>query len=201
MMCNDRLGCCTIAGAGHAIQVWTANTGKMETVADPEIEEYYAKWDGYVPGDVSTDNGGVELDVLKDWKSQGLDGNGLLAFADANVVNLQEIRQAIALFGGVYIGISLPLTAQTQDVWDVASDAGSDASKGSWGGHCVFVASYDQSSFTCITWGALKTMTLAFWLAYCDEAHALLGKSWLGTHQAPNGFDQDQLMADLKLIR
>ena len=27
MMLNDNLSDCTIAGAGHAVQVWTANTG------------------------------------------------------------------------------------------------------------------------------------------------------------------------------
>src|SRR5487761_2483904 len=61
MMLNDSLGCCTIAGCGHAVQVWTANTGGIITVADSVIEGMYEKWDGYVPGDASTDTGGVEL--------------------------------------------------------------------------------------------------------------------------------------------
>lgn len=201
MMRNDQLGCCTIAGAGHAIQVWTANTGAMQTPSDAAIEEYYARWDGYLPGDPATDNGGVELDVLKSWKRQGLAGNHLLAFADASVANLQEIRQAIHLFGGVYIGLDLPRSAQTQEVWDVAAGDGSQTLKGSWGGHCVFVPRYEPNSFTCITWGGLKTMTVAFWQAYCDEAHALLDASWLETVQAPSGFDKIQLLADLALIR
>ena len=37
MMLNDTLGDCTIAGAAHAIQVWTANTGSMVTVPDSTI--------------------------------------------------------------------------------------------------------------------------------------------------------------------
>jgi len=201
MMCNDRLGCCTIAGAAHAIQVWTANQGTLQTLPDAVIEQYYAAWDGYVPGNAQTDNGGIEIDVLKLWKKQGMDENKLLAFADARTSNLKEIRQAIHLFGGVYIGVDLPLTAQRQAVWDLDSSAGSDAAKGSWGGHCVFVPQYDQTSFTCITWGQLKTMTVDFWQAYCDEAHALLDQSWLGARRSPNGFDKKQLMDDLELIR
>ena len=68
MMLNDTLGDCTIAGAGHAVQVWTANTASIATLPDPTIESYYQQWDGYVPGNSSTDNGGVELDVLNDWR-------------------------------------------------------------------------------------------------------------------------------------
>jgi hypothetical protein len=200
-MLNDTYGDCTIAGVGHAIQVWSANTGSEVTVPDSTILSYYEQWDGYVLGDDATDSGGIELDVLNDWKKQGFAGNQLLAFADPQVGNLMEIRQAINLFGGVYIGISLPLTAQNQDVWDEVPDPGDgSADAGSWGGHCVFVPAYDQNGFTCITWGQLQTMTVAFWNKYCDEAHALLSADWLGAKGSPAGFDQAQLEADLKSI-
>ncbi len=201
MMLNDTLGDCTIAGAGHAVQVWSANTGGMTTLPDATIESYYEKWDGYVPGNPSTDHGGVELDVLNDWQKQGFAGNTLTAFADPKPANLVEIQQSIALFGGVYIGLSLPLTAQKQDVWDVVARGGPNAKPGSWGGHCVFVPKYDQNGFTCITWGGLKVMTLAFWRKYCDEAHTLFCQDWLGAKGAPSGFNQAQLQADLKAIK
>ncbi len=201
MMLNDTLGDCTIAGVAHAIQVWTANTGSEVTVPDPTIESYYEQWDGYVPGNPSTDNGGVELDVLKNWKKNGFAGHALLAFADPKMANLVEIHQSIALFGGVYIGLALPMTAQTQEVWDVVPNGGANAEPGSWGGHCVFVPGYDQNGFTCITWGQPKTMTLAFWNKYCDEAHTLLGQNWLNASGSPDGFDQIQLQADLHDIK
>jgi hypothetical protein len=201
MMLNDQLGDCTIAGVGHAVQVWTANTGGIVTVPDSTIETYYENWDGYVPGDASTDTGGIELDVLTDWQKQKFDGHALTAFADPKYTNLVEIRQSIALFGGVYIGLGLPLTAQTQDVWDVVPGGGANAKKGSWGGHCVYVPKYDENGFTCITWGQLKVMTLAFWNEYCDEAHALLGQDWLTAKGSPPGFDQAQLEADLEAIK
>lgn len=192
---------CTIAGVGHAVQVWSANTGGIVTVPDPTVESYYEQWDGYVPGNPSTDNGGIELDVLNDWKNSGFAGHQLLAFADPKYTNLVEIYQSIALFGGVYIGLSLPITAQTQDVWDVVPKGGANARKGSWGGHCVYVAGYDAGTFTCITWGALKKMTVAFWKKYCDEAHTLLGQDWFTAKGAPSGFDQAQLLADLGAIK
>ena len=92
------------------------------------------------------------------------------------------------------------MTAQTQDVWDVVATGGANANPNSWGGHCVFVPKYDEKGFTCITWGQLKTMTLAFWKKYCDEAHTLLGHDWLSAKGAPNGFDRAQLEADLEVI-
>jgi len=200
MMLNNRLGDCTIAAVAHAIQVWTSNTARKVTPPDSTVETYYQQWDGYVPGDSSSDHGGVALDVLNDWQKQGFAGNALLAFADPKPGNLIEIRQSIALFGGVYIGLSLPLTAQKQDVWDVVPGGGAAARKGSWGGHCVFVPKYDAKGFTCITWGQLKTMTVAFWNKYCDEAHALLSQDWLTAKGSPAGFDQAQLESDLKAI-
>lgn len=199
-MLNDKLGDCTIAGAAHAVQVWTANTGRMVTVPDDTIRRYYEKWDGYVPGKPGTDTGGIELDVLNDWRKNGFDGNPLMAFADPKHANLVEVRQSIALFGGVYIGLSLPLTAQTQEVWDVVPGGSAKAKPNSWGGHCVFVPKYDRTGFTCITWGKLQTMTVAFWNKYCDEAHTLLNKDWLAAKGAPSGFDQAQLLTDLKAI-
>jgi hypothetical protein len=200
MMLNDTLGDCTIAACGHAVQVWTANTGSEVTLPNATIEKYYEEWDGYVPGDPSTDNGGIELDVLNDWKKQGLAGHKLMAFADPRFANLTEVRQSIALFGGVYIGLAMPLTAQTQDVWDVVAGGGPDTEPGSWGGHAVFVPMYDRNGFTCITWGQQKIMTVAFWNQYCDEAHTLLSEDWLSANDSPSGFDQAQLLADLKAI-
>jgi len=201
VMKNNDLGDCTIAGVAHAIQVWSACLGKEVTVDDDTVVSYYSKWDGYDPADPTTDRGGIELDVLNSWHKEGFSGHDLFAFAAPKPSNLVQIRQAITLFGGVYIGVSLPVTAQTQDVWDVVPKSGANGRKGSWGGHCVYVAKYDEHSFTCITWGKPKTMTIAFWKKYCDEAYALLGEDWLNEKGAPSGFAKDDLMKDLASIK
>jgi len=139
--------------------------------------------------------------VLNNWRKEAIDGHDLFAFTAPKFSNLVQIRQSINLFGGVYIGLALPVTAQNQDVWDVVPKGGADAKKGSWGGHCVFVPKYDEHTFTCITWGGLKTMTVAFWKKYCDESYALLGEDWLNEKGSPAGFAKDQLLADLAGIR
>ncbi len=154
MMLNDQLGCCTIAAVGHALQAWTRNAlGRELTVPDSTILEYYEKWDGYNPANPATDQGGIELDVLNDWRQQSFDGQTLNAFAAVELANgdaengarANLIETAIWLFGGIYIGLELPLTAQTQDVWDIDPSAASDESApGSWGGHAVYVVGYEE---------------------------------------------------------
>ena len=200
MMLNDKLGCCTIAAAAHAVQVWSANTASEVTVPDAQVLQYYEQWDGYKPSEPNTDSGGVELSVLTNWQKSAFGTHKLVAFADPAFANLEQIRQAINLFGGVYIGVSLPATAQTQTVWDVVPNGGESAKPGSWGGHAVFVPKYDADGFTCITWGELKTMTVAFWNEYVDEAHALLSHDWMAKKGSPSGFKLTELKTDLGLI-
>lgn len=205
MMCNDRLGCCTIAGGGHAVQVFSLNAGSEVTVSDADILAYYKLWDGYVDGDPSTDNGGVELDVLKRWKAEEFAGHVLLAWADVARSNQVQVRQAIWLFGGLYIGMLIPdyLAEPIANggalpaVWDVQK-ANAEANEG----HCVFVVGYDADTLTFISWGALYKMSWAFWHKYVDEAHALLSKDFIAANGLdPLGFDSVKLEADLGCIR
>ena len=199
MMMNDQLGCCTIAGAAHAVQVFSLNVGVETTLSDADVLAYYKLWDGYVAGNPSTDNGGVELDVLNHWQKEGFAGHVLDAFADVSVASPTEVRQAVALFGGLYIGIEVPnyVMQNMPAVWDVVpDDLGID------GGHCVFVTGYDSVGPTFISWGAVYKMTWAFWNRYVDEAHALLSADFLNAAGLdPAGFDLAQLQADLALIR
>ena len=202
VMLNNSLGDCTIAGAAHAIQVWSKNSLTESTVTDADVLAAYEAWDGYNPANPATDNGGIELNVLNNWRNLGLAGHKLTAFASVTPSNQTEVQQAINLFGGVYIGVSLPITAQSQNIWDVDLTRGVQSEPGSWGGHCVFVVAYDQTGLTCITWGTLKKMTWAFWHNYCDEAYALFGQDWVNAKSmAPSGFDAEQLLADLSAIR
>lgn len=201
MFLNDSLGDCTIAGIGHAIQVWTLNARNTEAnISDNAILVAYEAWDGYNPADPSTDQGGVELDVLKNWRKSNLAGYALDAFASIDVANLTEVQQAIDLFGGIYIGLELPLTAQDQTVWYVIRNGGFDATPGSWGGHCVYVTGYDAGGFQCITWGQNMKFTTNFWKCYVDEAYCLLSRDWIGTLSAPSGLNLQQLTRDLALI-
>ena len=170
-MGNDSTGDCTIAALGHAIQTWSLDSvGLEQTVPDSVILGAYESWCGYNPNDPSTDNGGVELDVLNSFKRDGLGGHALLAYADPSVKNLGHVRQAINLFGGVYVGITLTNAQVNAPVWDVIPNDHS----GIAGGHAVWVPKYDaDGSFTCVTWGQLQKMTVQFWKHCVQECPPL----------------------------
>jgi hypothetical protein len=199
MMLNDRLGCCTIAAKAHAIQTWTMNLGCEVTVPDSAILAAYQSECGYDPAQPATDQGGVEVEVLNIWRQKGFADHNLFAYADPKPSDRLHVEQSIWMFGGVYIGVSLPLTAQRQEVWDVVSGDGS--APGSWGGHAVFCPAYTPTGPTCITWGGLQLMTWAFWDKYCDESHTLFSYDWLDSSLVnPHLIDKATLEADLLAV-
>ena len=207
MMDNDQLGDCTCAAAGHLIMEWTANAqSKTVTPTDAEIVDAYSAITGYNPATGANDNGAVELDVLNYWRQTGIADHKIQAFMALEPGNHAHVMDAVWIFGGCYIGLALPKTAQAQtqnhQPWSVTS-AGTtgDGAPGSWGGHAVPVMAYDSRSLTVVTWEALQTMTWGFWAAYCDEAYAILSPDFLkqkgGQTVAPSGFNLAQLQADL----
>jgi hypothetical protein len=198
MMKNDTLGDCTCAAVGHMIQTWTSQTTGQAIVPDAAIVGVYERACGYDPSNPASDQGGVEIDVLNYWHKNPVDGHSLDAFAAVARRHHADVKDAVWLFGGAYVGIALPLSAQSQTTWDVPTGGPTgDGAPASWGGHAVPVIAYDTVGLTCITWGALKRMTWAFWDAYCDEAYACLSQDWAAAAKAPSGFDWTALDADL----
>jgi hypothetical protein len=207
MMDNDQIGDCTCAAAGHLIMEWTANAqSKMATPTDQQIVAAYSAITGYNPTTGANDNGAQEIDVLNYWRQQGIAGHKIEAFMALEPSNHSHIMDGVWIFGGCYIGLALPKSAQAQtsnrQTWSVPpSGTGGDGAPGSWGGHAVPVVAYDSRSLTVVTWGTLQTMTWGFWAAYCDEAYAILSADFLkqkgGKTVAPSGFNLAQLQEDL----
>ncbi len=205
MMLNDRIGDCTCASAGHAIQTWTANQGQEVTLADADILAAYSAISGYDPTTGANDNGAVELDVLNYWRTTGIGGRKIGAYVALEPRDQREIKEGIYLFGGVYIGVALPLAWQNQSVWKAPHfhiDFGHAAWRpGSWGGHAVYVVDYDAEYATCVSWGELiKIQWVAFPL-YVEEAYGIISPEWVtDATKAPNGFDMTSLIADLNAL-
>lgn len=196
MFGNDRLGDCTIASAGHMIQAWTTAAGHPSTPSDKDILDAY-----WATGD-HTDTGRYEIDVLNYWRHHGIGRDRISAYVAIDPRNLTHMQAAVYLFGGVYIGVSLPVSAQGQTVWDIVGDGDTgDSAPGSWGGHAVSVHAYKPGTFTCVTWGGLVTITEPFHRTYCDEAYAVLSRDWLDASKvSPAGFDVAALTRDLEAL-
>lgn len=199
MYANDRVGDCTTAAAAHMIEAWSATAhGSAVTVGERAVLDAFDRVKQVDPR--TGEEGAVELDVLTYWRKRGIGGHRIGAFARVPVHDVELVRTAAYLFGGLYIGLALPLAAQEQDVWDWTGSLAGPARPGSWGGHAVDVARYDVDALTVVTWGSLKQLTWSFWGRYVDECYCILSQDFLSHGRAPNGFDLAALNADLALV-
>lgn len=202
MLLNDRIGDCAIATPAHMIQAWTSyELNKVITLTDQQILTAYSAVSGYDPRTGLNDNGCVVVDVLRYWQRVGIGGHKIDAWAGLEPGNQDHVRLGCYLFGGVYLGVSLPNTAKQQKVWSVPTFGPvGPGQPGSWGGHAVPVVAYGAQGVTVVTWGTLKQVTWGFMKTYCDEAYIALSKDWISDGQAPNGLDLATLQADLKAL-
>jgi hypothetical protein len=201
MMCNRDHGCCVIAAKFHAVQTYVMSEIQSNVPraflgvihpSDDLIMRYYENWAGYVEGDPSTDTG---MDMTTSWKNclnQGLAGYKFLGFVSPDPANKLHIMQSIALFGGVDLGLQLPVEWQNQKVWDVVRGA----QPGSWGGHDTWCVDYDANGVWVVTWGYLQFMTWAALAWACDEAHTAVSSDF---NPIP-GFDLDKMFGALRAV-
>jgi hypothetical protein len=202
MLLNDQYGDCTIASALHFVQVWTKANGAEVVPTDADALAGYEAACGFNPADPNTDQGGVELDVLNYWRASGLGGHKIAAFVALDPLNWDHVRASCFLFGGCYIGVSLPDSCKGKDVWRLdMSGASGDPTPGSYGGHAVPIVGYSAEGPIVITWGEPLQMSWDFHDAYVDESYAPLSTDWApGGKPAPSGFNLAALQADLGLV-
>ncbi len=200
-MGNLHVGDCTCAGAAHLIQMWTANQGREIILSDAEVLALYSKLSGYVPGKPNTDTGLYLPDVLNYWQQSGIDGHQIGAYVQVDL-NPKNLSLACYLFGGVYCGVALPLSAQNQEKWQVTDQhLTGAAAPGSWGGHCVPMGAFDPLGGVFVTWGEEQYATADFIAAYFDEAWAIISQDFLnGKEETPLGFDLATLKQDLQVV-
>ena len=206
MLANDILGDCTCAGILHAIQLWLSNNGFLARFSDADAVNLYQKLCGYVPGRPDTDQGGIEIDILKAWRREPIAGCQLLAFAAVDPKNWEHVKLAHWLSGSLYMGVALPLSAQKSGLW-----ADTNGAPGEWGGHCMITSAYrekrglcsffNSKTLTAITWGKEQNMTAAWVAKYCDELWVPITSAWFDkAGRAPNGFDLGALLADVRQV-
>ena len=193
---NDQYGDCTMAAAAHLIQSWNAQTGESTPAApqDQAVIAMYLKLTG------GKDTGLVESQVLKQWMSSGLWENKIIGYAPVNVHSLDSLKQAIAYFGGVYVGIQVPSNAQTQfqagQPWTLDPGWQQQSIEG---GHAIPLLGYDDQWLYAITWGAVQKMAWDWWSTYGDEAWVLLSEEYQKAGKV-NGVDIAALKADLTRV-
>jgi hypothetical protein len=201
MWLNDRLGDCTAAAKANIVTLWAAANGVTLHIADGDVLAFYEGSCGYNPADPSTDQGG-NMDAVGDYFiATGLAGHKARAKVIVDPRDHDHVKHAINRYGACDMGVSLPLTAQTQAVWDLDVSQGAKAEVGSWGGHDLVAIDYSATGPIYRTWAEDIQATWLWHDAYQDEGIAYLGDDWAppgGT--APCGISSDELAAELELV-
>jgi hypothetical protein len=174
---NDEFGVCGPASAANLRRLVTAwLTGKMHDPTQDDVFDLYRR-SGSPDFDPETGVGdrGVNMaDMLSAVAHWGLGGVKALAYAKVDTRDRDEMRAAVAIFGGLLLGLDLQTAQQAQTdtgVWDWVPS-------GQWGGHAVLAGSYDDEPGTVrdrvgvITWARTVEATDAF-LAHQD------GEAWV----------------------
>lgn len=204
-MGNLRTNLCTCAAAGHLIMAWTSNTGRLKRPKNDAILNAYCAVSNYNPETNQNDEGVESLKVFKYWRKNEIGGHQIIAFAKLEDKNRQQLIQTIYLFGGCYIGLNLPKSAERQynktKKWTIPRvGKKSDAKKGSWFGHAVLAIGYKNDELRIITWGVEMVMTMDFWEAYSEESYALFSEAFIKDEKTPSGIDIEHLRRDIDEI-
>lgn len=190
---NDRLGCCTVSGVVHLLQVAYAEIGEIFTYpGDADVQSTYFGLTG------GKDTGCVETQVLKTWQTAGLFDTKIAAYCPVNPKDDAEMAAACFLFGGVYLGVEMPESAESQfenhEPWHLTIPRGRPV-----GGHCVVATGVNRAGIDLITWGAETTMTWDWWEHYGSEAYVVVPEVFVEIDHGPIvKLDITALEADLK---
>lgn len=179
---NDENGDCVfVSEANGLVRMERAESRRTIPVNTDVVLGKYRKLTGsQSPGD-DKDEGYIILDAFSDWLHAGWEVGSkthkIHAYGELNKNDPRELRQAIWLLGGIYVGVGLPLYVHDlvmsgQTTWDIQN--GPEAEPYSWGGHAMFAKRYDEDGIYFLTWGEEVYLTNAFIARYCDEAWAVV---------------------------
>lgn len=195
MYANDSLGDCTCAALAHQRMVYSAGIGGNKAPTQASIVSLYYKIGRQEnPGQQKPDNGLVELDVLKYWRTHSVNSEKILAFASVDPHNHEHVKLAASLFDGLYTGFGISDPAQLFREYDAQTpwtpETGQDTE-----GHAVDIDEFADGTLTCVSWGREQKMTWDFWDQKVDECWVIIPQEY--KVHPPTGFNLDQLEADL----
>lgn len=214
---NDQYGDCTCAGMMHILNILRANNqaaGAWKEAAREDALALYSRVTTppfiQLPIGSLNDNGADLQTVLSVVQKNGAysDGTGkITAYASVDATNKEEVKQALYLFGNLYMGVGLPdawvnpMPQKSGFTWGVNGSADPN------NGHCVIAYGYNDEGVFIDTWGEFGTVTWEALAAYFSaaaggELYTILGPDWINqaTQKSPTGLDAAQLAQYISTI-
>lgn len=181
-------------GAAHLLSAWNLEVHEQDRIPDEAqvVDEYFKLTGG-------EDEGLAEADVLREWQRAGLWGAQIAAYAPVSPHKLLEQHQAIAFYGGLYMGIECPQSAQEQfsngEDWTYVEGSAIE------GGHCVVGLGYGPNGGIHVaTWGGIAVLEASFLAHYMDECWVVLPHQFIEAKKDQLGLNLSQLQADLRRV-
>lgn len=205
---NDVAGdCVAVTWASFRRLVTAALAGREVYPTQAQVWQVYQTQNpGFDPNGTADSNGpgsdadqGMDIQTVLEYLAHtgGPDGVKLVAFAKVDHTSLDEVKAALAIFGGVWVGINVQAANQQQfsrrQPWDYVSGSPNE------GGHSVLAGGYLGSTtddVTFITWGAETGFTDSFWAHLVEEAWVAIWPEHLGSAGFTQGISLDALAAD-----
>ena len=165
---------CVLAAMAHLVICWTSNTLPSVVFLDKKILiEIFSK--------KCYSRGCKIFETLLYWKNNGINTNKIVNFAKIRSKNIEEMKRAIVLFGGIIAGFQLPKSAQEIGAnWmlDSKEDPNFVRSKKD-NGHAVAVVGFTNEGLKVISWGKRIEVSWEFFKEYNDENYIILSNYWV----------------------
>jgi hypothetical protein len=213
---NDRYGDCGPVSVANLVKLITLYLGGTEvSVTEYDVWDLYRRsgnptFDPSFPG--GPGDQGVDMQTMLEALTAGGIGGAHrpVAFAKVNHLDPDEVKAAIAIFGGILLGVVLREAQQAQTdqgLWDYVDSP-------VWGGHAVLAGRYSDvenippadpfvargvrvvNRTGVITWAKAVDATDPFINAQLQEAWVVIMPEHLGTQVFQQGVDLATLASD-----
>lgn len=206
---NNTFDNCNAVAWANQRRLVTATLGPKESY--PNLDEvvafYKTQNSDFDPNGTKETNGPKSKADNGMWLQEGLsylqknggpDGVKPIAFAEVNPEKLDEVREAIAVFGSLWVGFPIYHDTDRQFKAHEPFHIPQDGSR-STGGHAVIVAGY-VPNMKCVTWGHVHLFDDSYWSDSILQAWAVIWPEHVGTRSFMLGVNLGHLADEMKRL-
>jgi hypothetical protein len=215
MLGNDVVGDCNAVTWANMRRLVTATLTTEYYPSQAQVWQFYQTQNpGFDPsgtsdtdGPGSQDDQGMDIQTGLEYlhATGGPDGVKAVAFAKVDHTDIAEVKAALAIFGGLWLGIQV--LAANQDEFSQGQPWTDVKGSPIDGGHAILGGGYDTASdVKFITWAKETEFAGSFWngvvhhTPLVEEAWVVIWPEHLGTTAFEQGVDQAQLAADYQAL-